>query len=91
MYWVVAYDICNPRRLRRVAKVLEDYGRRVQKSVFEVEVGPSSFRELRLRLESEIEPQEDGVKYYPLCVSCRERTWFFGVGGEAFDDEVVVV
>ena len=88
---VVAYDICHPRRLRRVAKVVEDYGRRVQKSVFEVEVGPAAFGELRRRVEREIEPLEDGVKYYPLCGACLGRMWTFGVGSEEVDQSSVLV
>jgi len=32
--YVIAYDICEPRRLRRVAKCLERSAVRVQKSVF---------------------------------------------------------
>lgn len=34
MHYVVAYDICNPHRLRRVARVMEKYAIRTQKSVF---------------------------------------------------------
>lgn len=88
---MAAYDICHPRRLRRVAKVLEDYGRRVQKSVFEVEVGPVDFRELRRRVEKELEPREDGVKYYPLCGRCLGRMWAFGVGSEKVEQGAVLV
>ena len=38
MLILVTYDIADPRRLRRVAKVSEGFGRRVQKSVFECEL-----------------------------------------------------
>ena len=40
MNMIVAYDIADPRRLIRVAKIMKDYGLRVQKSVFEVETDP---------------------------------------------------
>ena len=88
---MAAYDICHHRRLRRVAKVLEDYGRRVQKSVFEMNVGPVGFRELRRRVERELDPREDGVKYYPLCGSCLGRVWSFGVGSEELEQGAVLV
>ena len=34
MRFIVAYDICHPRRLKQVAKRLEQSAVRVQKSVF---------------------------------------------------------
>ncbi len=33
--YLVSYDICDPKRLRRVAKILEGFGTRLQYSVFE--------------------------------------------------------
>ena len=33
--YLVSYDIANPKRLRRVAKLLESFGTRLQYSVFE--------------------------------------------------------
>jgi len=38
MNMIVAYDIADERRLARVAKIVKDYGVRVQKSIFEVSV-----------------------------------------------------
>lgn len=70
MNMIVAYDIAHPRRLVRVAKIISDYGIRVQKSIFEVTVDSRRFLEMRARIEEEIEPDEDGVKYFPLCEKC---------------------
>ena len=70
MKMLIVYDIAHPRRINRVAKVLKDYGLRVQKSVFEVDVTVARFSELRRRVEYFIEPDEDGVKYLPLCGHC---------------------
>ena len=70
MNMIVAYDIAHPRRLVRVAKIISDYGIRVQKSIFEVTVDSRRFAEMRARVEKEIEPHEDGVKYFPLCEKC---------------------
>jgi len=78
--YLVVYDIREPRRLQRVAKILADYGRRVQKSKFEIEVGPAALRELYRRLAAEIEPEEDGIKYIPLCQACLARIEVIGQG-----------
>jgi len=81
MMWVLAiYDIAEPRRLNRVARILKDYGYRVQKSKFEIEVTDSSFAELRTRVSEVIDDAEDGVKYIPLCERCRHKTEIIGQG-----------
>lgn len=73
MHVVVAYDICDDRRLQRVAKISEDYGTRVQKSVFELQVSSGKLREMISRIEREIDPTVDGVKYFILCGKCSQR------------------
>lgn len=80
MNMIVAYDIANVKRLSRVAKVMLDYGLRVQKSIFEVEVTPPVFRELKARVEKIIVAEEDGVKYFPLCEKCAGTVEIIGQG-----------
>lgn len=46
MFVVVSYDIVNDRQRQRLAKVLGDYGQRVQKSVFECRVDERLFLKL---------------------------------------------
>ena len=70
MNMIVAYDIANPKRLNRVAKIIKDYGNRVQKSIFEVTVDNQNFNEMKTRIENEIVFEEDGVKFFPLCEKC---------------------
>ncbi len=74
------YDISHPRRLYRVAKIMEDYGTRVQKSKFEIEVTPASFEELKWRLAKVISVEEDGIKHIPLCEKCLQKTEVIGQG-----------
>jgi CRISPR-associated protein Cas2 len=80
MKMIVAYDIANPRRLNRVAKVVKDYGIRVQKSIFEVNLDDRLFAEMKYRIENEIEPSEDGVKYFSLCEKCAGTLEIIGQG-----------
>ncbi len=80
MYCLAIYDIADPRRLNRVAKILKDYGVRVQKSKFEIDVSETGFRELQARIAEVISESEDGVKYILLCVACRAKTEIIGQG-----------
>ncbi len=78
MLVVVSYDVATTtaagrRRLRRVAKVCEDYGQRVQNSVFECVVDPTQWTRLRLRLLAEHDAQEDSLRFYFLGAQWRGR------------------
>ena len=48
--YIAAYDIARHSRRARVAEILLEYGRRVQRSVFEIEVEPEELDELRFRI-----------------------------------------
>ncbi len=71
MMIIVAYDVSTEtkegrRRLRRVAKVCESVGQRVQNSVFECKVDQMQLDELERRLLSEINEEEDCLRLYRL-------------------------
>lgn len=77
---IIAYDISDERRLIKVAKISEDYGTRVQKSIFELEVTARAFREMIQRIEDVIDPATDGVKYFLLCGNCVGKVEVIGRG-----------
>ena len=54
------------RRLRRVAKVCEGTGQRVQKSVFECQVNLMQLEELERRLLAEIDLEQDCLRLYRM-------------------------
>ena len=71
MLILVTYDVstvekAGQKRLRRVAQACEDYGVRVQKSVFECQVGQQEWVVLRHRLLGEIKEGEDSLRFYFL-------------------------
>jgi CRISPR-associated protein Cas2 len=71
MLVVVAYDVntesaAGRRRLRRVAKVCEDHGQRVQNSVFECWVDAAQWVKLRAKLVDEITAELDSLRFYFL-------------------------
>jgi CRISPR-associated protein Cas2 len=83
MLVVVSYDVstvdaAGRRRLRRVARACQDFGQRVQYSVFECNVGPTEWARLRLRLLSEYRADEDSIRFYFLGEDGAKRTEHHG-------------
>ena len=71
MLIIVTYDVSTEtregrKRLRRVAKICEGTGQRVQKSVFECKVNLMQYEELERRLLAEIDEKEDNLRLYRL-------------------------
>jgi CRISPR-associated protein Cas2 len=89
--WLVAYDISDPKRLRRVATACEDYGVRKQYSVFLCRLSKTQFERLRARLYELIHHDEDQVMFLPLCARCVGRMEAMGRPMEAADARDVVV
>ena len=84
MFILIAYDVSTTdksgqKRLRRVARACEDYGVRVQKSVFECQLGRTEWAMLRNRLLEEIDPQEDSLRIYHLDEDARNKTEHHGL------------
>lgn len=83
MLILVTYDVAvskdgGPKRLARVAKTCLDYGQRVQNSVFECEVDPARFVELKHRLLEIYEPNEDSIRFYFLGSGKRKKVEHHG-------------
>jgi CRISPR-associated endonuclease Cas2 len=66
MDFVVAYDICHPRRLRRVAKALERRAVRCQYSVFLFRGERSALEQLMDELANLIRPERDVIQAWPI-------------------------
>ena len=73
MLHLIAYDIASGRRLRRVARICEDYGIRVEKSVFECDLSDGDFADLWTRLSETVCEEEDCVIDYPIGLIGRKR------------------
>jgi len=63
--WVIAYDSPSTKRRRKLAKLLEGYGVRMQWSVFECRLRPHQLHTLRQRLER-IAEQDDSLRLWAL-------------------------
>jgi CRISPR-associated protein Cas2 len=89
--YLVAYDISDPKRLRRVATVCEDFGYRKQLSVFLCRLSATDFVRLRSRLYDVIDLEEDQVLFIPLCGKCVNGMEALGRPTEAADAKDVVI
>lgn len=72
-YDVATNDAAGRRRLRRVARLCQDHGQRVQYSVFECQIDPAQWTVLRTRLIEEIDEDEDSLRFYRLGANWRPR------------------
>ncbi len=84
MLYIISYDVstvdkAGRTRLRRVAKICENYGQRVQNSVFECEMRYETFLQLRHQLEQEMELEQDSLRIYPLGKSGRDHAIHLGI------------
>jgi CRISPR-associated protein Cas2 len=83
MLVVVAYDVNTEsekgrRRLRRVARVCENCGQRVQNSVFECLVDAAQWAQMRARLIEEISEENDSLRFYFLGGNWKRRVEHVG-------------
>ena len=84
MFILVAYDVsttdrAGQKRLRRVARACEDYGVRVQKSIFECHVERVTWAKLKDRLLKEINPKQDSLRFYHLDEDAKHKTEHHGL------------
>jgi len=96
MYVLVTYDVSTEsregrRRLRKVAKVCEDFGQRVQYSVFECSVGKEDLYRLREQVLRVIDEDEDSLRIYHLPSSYEDSVEQHGKGeAEDFHGPLIV-
>jgi CRISPR-associated protein Cas2 len=91
MLVLVSYDVAiddegGAGRLRRVAKVCQNYGQRVQYSVFECIVNPAQWVVFRDELIAEINEEKDSLRFYFLGSNWRRRIEHIGAK-KAIDQE----
>lgn len=96
MMVIITYDVntetkAGRRRLRRVAQTCEDYGQRVQKSVFECHLGDPEWVVLRARLLGEISDETDSLRFYFLNERDRLQIEHHGQGKPRDPDTPLVV
>jgi CRISPR-associated protein Cas2 len=72
--YLVSYDICDPKRLRRVAKIMEAFGERLQYSVFECPLDDLRLALLKSELQPVLKHDDDQVLFVSLGPSANDAT-----------------
>jgi CRISPR-associated protein Cas2 len=89
--YVVCYDLSDDRRRERMARVLLDYGRRVQESVFVMDLDEELYERMMMRVRREADESWDWVHIFPLCKSCVGKVVVIGRAEMPKDPDFVIV
>ena len=90
MFYIVSYDIPDDKRRNNVAKVLLDFGERVQYSVFECIMDDVLHEKMTSRLRKIIK-KEDSIRIYTLCAKCEKTIMVIGSGEITKDENVFIL
>lgn len=95
MMTLVSYDVSTTdnkgkTRLRKVAKECQNYGQRVQNSVFEIDVDYGTFLKVKDKLLKIIDQQHDSMRIYYLGNNWKHRIEHYGTK-ETYDPEGVLI
>lgn len=72
-FYVVAYDIGDDKRRRKVVKLMESIGIRMNFSVFECMLTDIQYQNMCKKLTKLVIRKEDWVNIYPICTECYAR------------------
>ncbi|EIJ78008.1 hypothetical protein PB1_10589 [Bacillus methanolicus PB1] len=84
MLVLITYDVstvssAGQKRLRKVSKVCQNYGQRVQNSVFECIVDSTQFASLKIELANIIDEEQDSLRFYQLGNNYKSKVEHIGV------------
>ncbi len=91
MFCLITYDIPSDRRRTKAAKMLKDYGERVQYSVFECNLDEKLLKSLKERAEKLLEKEEDSLRIYQLTDMAKKDVIIIGLGKVIEDDKDVYI
>lgn len=96
MMVLISYDVAvtsagGARRLRKIAKECQNYGQRVQYSVFECVIDPGQWARLKHTLESLMNPEIDSLRYYYLGRNYKNRVEHVGAKPSLDLDEPIII
>ena len=95
MMVLISYDVSTTdskgkTRLRKIAKECQNYGQRVQNSVFEIDVDYGIFLKVKDKLLKLIDEKHDSLRFYYLGNNWQRRVEHFGAK-ETYDLEGVII
>jgi CRISPR-associated protein Cas2 len=90
-FTIIAYDITRDNKRVKVAALLEQYGTRRNKSVFECMVTESQLKRITTGITKLINPKTDTVLIYRVCLSCYLQSETIGRQTPFAGDTVLMV
>jgi len=87
MYLLIVYDISDDKRRRRCEKELSSYGKRVNYSVFELEIKRYELTKLKEVLEKESDKDEDHIRFYILSKEVLAKSFVLHKNRKVFENE----
>lgn len=91
MLVMISYDIVDDKKRLKLMKFLKDYGNRVQKSVFECNLSPGIYNQVKSGVAEIINKREDRVRYYRICKGCVEKVEISGWGEVTEEEEFILI
>lgn len=89
-YDVNTEDAAGRSRLRKVAKQCQNYGQRVQNSVFECLLDPAQYKTVRAKLVELIDSEKDSLRFYFLGDKYKTKIEHVGAK-ETYDPEGILM
>jgi len=77
MIYLITYDIEDDKQRNKISNVLENYGVRVQESVFECNLTSVTYKEVVDRI-GKIITEGANLRFYPICKECYSKAAGFG-------------
>ncbi len=91
MFYIVSYDIPDDKRRVKIAKLMEDFGDRVQYSVFECLLDNELLEKMISRINKIVVEEDDSIRIYPLCTGCEKNIKIIGKGDISKIEDIYVV
>ena len=96
MHLLITYDVATStdggkNRLRHVAKTCANYGQRVQNSVFECQITPAHYIQLKQQLFQIIDPKQDSLRFYNLGAEWNGRVEHHGAKPSYNPDSPIII
>lgn len=90
-FYLLTYDIADPKRLAKVAKAMEAVGERAQDSVFEAWLEEAELAKLLKKMGKVMNESEDSLRIYVLCGACRAKMRCVGQGKPTPPPQAMIV
>ncbi len=91
MFYIISYDIPDDKRRQKIAKILLNFGDRVQYSVFEAILSDELLKEMVSSLTRVSRDKEDSIRIYQVCKECKKAIKILGTGAVLEDKDVYIL